>query len=83
MENAPFIGIHGFHNHLPPGLGHFCRNAVSQANERLFPLFPIVLGIQGYPGIFLPVAVDHKAGQILQRIQRLAPAADELSLIHI
>ena len=71
------IGVHGLQCHAAAVFDDLGGHLVGQADERLFSLGPVVLGVQRNMDMLLAAAVDGVVHQMLNGIQGLAPAADD------
>ena len=81
MQDAALIGIHGLQRYTAARLDGAVGHAVGQADQRLLAAGAIALGIQGDAGVFAAALVHLQAGQVLQRIQSLAAAANQHALL--
>ena len=77
MDHMPLIGVHGLQGDAAAVADDFPRHLPGQVLEALLPLGPVVLRVQvdADPGAAAPV--HGVAGQLLDGVQGLAPAADE------
>ena len=70
------IGVHGLQSDAAAVLDHLARHLVGQTLQALFPLGPVILGVQ-LDTDPAAGAVDGVAGELLDGVQSLAPAADD------
>ena len=73
------IGVHGLQRHAAAILGDLTGHLPGQRLQTLLPLGPIVLGVHVDPDALIRSGVDGVVGQLLDGVQRLAAAADELA----
>ena len=79
MEHPALVGVHGLKGAGTAGGLYLIGYPLCKAGKGLLPLLPVSLGIYGYAGVavLLAVAVHRKAGQVLHGVQSLSPVAYE------
>ena len=79
MEHPALVGVHGLKGAGTAGGPYLIGYPLCKAGKGFLPLLPVSLGIYGYAGVavLLAVAVHRKAGQVLHGVQSLSPVAYE------
>ena len=73
----PLVGIHRLQRHIPPVLEYPRGHLLRQPLQALLPFKPVVFRVHMYPDPLLAALVDGVIGQLLDRVQGLAPAPNE------
>ena len=77
VDNPALIRVHGFQGGAPSGAGRLASHLLGQADKGLLPLFAVIADVDGDPVIGVVHPVGDQAGEILQRVQGIPPAADD------
>ena len=72
MDDAAFVGGHGFDGDLPARAHRFVRQLLREAFERLFALVAVAFAVDDEAFILFPADVGDGAGDHLQRVEHLA-----------
>ena len=76
VDHMALIGVHGLQRDAAAVLDHLGRHLVGQPFQTLLPLGPVIFRVQ-LDTDPAAGAVDRVAGELLDGVQRLAPAADD------
>ena len=71
------VGIHRLKRHAALVLDGLCGHLLRQTHERLLTLGAVALGIDTDVHMLITAAIDGVIGQVLDRVERLAAAADD------
>ena len=77
VQHAALVRVHRLEHDLAAGLLRAVGHALRQAAQAVLALGAVVLGVQRHADVALAALVHLQAGQVLQRVQRLAAASDE------
>ena len=77
MDHMALIGVHRLERDVPAVAGDLACDLLGQALQRLLALEAVALGVNVDAHALVLAAVDGIVGQMLDRVERLAPAADE------
>lgn len=77
MNDPSFIWIHRLQNGITSGFEHLSCDFLCKLFEGFLSLFPIAAAVQRNFIKFPFGTVADQRGQILERVQRLAPAPDD------
>ena len=75
MDDPSLIGVHGLQSTGTSGTDRVVGQLLCQLLQGLFPFLPVVAAVQGDAEVVPFQLVGHQAGKILERVQRLSPAA--------
>ena len=81
MNHVALVGVHRLQGHVLPVLDHLARHLHGQPLEGLLSLGPVALGVHVDAHPLGRSPVDGVAGQLLDGVQGLAPAADDGSQV--
>lgn len=79
VDHMALIGVHGLQGDAAAILGDLSGHLAGQGLQALLALGPVVLGVHMDADALFPAGIDGIVGQLLDGIQGLAPAADELA----
>ena len=79
MDYMALIGVHGLQGYVFPVTHHFASYLQGQILQTLLALFPVVLRVYVDTHTLVTAPVHRVVGELLDGVQRLAPAADELA----
>ena len=77
MDDLAFIRIHRFESLAPSGSGAFVSNLDCQLLKSSLSLLAVTFRVDEHPGVLLCIFILNDAGQILERIKRLAAFTDQ------
>ena len=77
MDHMALIGVHRLERDVPAVAGDLACDLLGQTLQRLLALEAVALGVNVDAHALVLAAVDGIVGQMLDRVERLAPAADE------
>ena len=77
MDHMALIGVHGLQGDVAAVFDHLTGHLLGQADQGLLPLGPVALGVHMNTDPLGLAVVDGVAGELLDGVQGLAPAADQ------